>query len=487
MPTRYVRSDTAPLYAEATGRKKVIDLLWGDRVTYARAGDGARIRVRARGREGHVARGALGEEALLEVYFIDVGQGDGVLICTPDRRHVLIDGGYKRRAQPTGKNAADFVDWKFAKDYRRDRIRLDALVASHCDADHYGGLRDLIDPNETEELDLDTVEVGAFYHAGVGWWREPGRRRWLGPTEGGYLTRLMEDRASAVAALENDGGPTLQGEWAEFIRCVTDLGCPVERLSQRTGHLPAFGPDDGPATLRVLGPVEEERGGSPALRSLGSSSQNTNGHSVLLRLDYGRTRILLTGDLNAGAQQALLGHYTGMRQELACDVAKACHHGSDDSSYEFLSTLAASATVISSGDAEGHGHPRPSIVAASALTGHARIEDDRVATPLVYSTEVARSLRLGRVLEVRAGGYPAGDGTVDVRLTSDAGARVHYAETSAGALRPRRRSRALGGAYVVSGVVYGLVNVRTDGNRILCATLNERDHSWDIKTFESRF
>jgi hypothetical protein len=40
---------------------------------------------------------------------------------------------------------------------------------------------------------------------------------------------------------------------------------------------------------------------------------------------------------------------------------------------------------------------------------------------------------------------------------------------------------------VVDGIVYGLVNVRTDGDTILCATLNEGKHKWDIKKFSSRF
>jgi len=59
--------------------------------------------------------------------------------------------------------------------------------------------------------------------------------------------------------------------------------------------------------------------------------------------------------------------------EFLCDVAKACHHGSDDVSYEFLSAMRPAVTVISSGDNEGHDHPRPGIVAASATTGHLEI------------------------------------------------------------------------------------------------------------------
>jgi hypothetical protein len=45
----------------------------------------------------------------------------------------------------------------------------------------------------------------------------------------------------------------------------------------------------------------------------------------------------------------------------------------------------------------------------------------------------------------------------------------------------------LGDTMVVGGLIYGLVNVRTDGSKILCATLDEQDDSWRIKTFSSRF
>ena len=42
-------------------------------------------------------------------------------------------------------------------------------------------------------------------------------------------------------------------------------------------------------------------------------------------------------------------------------------------------------------------------------------------------------------------------------------------------------------ALVVGGLIYGLVNVRTDGERILCATLDEKDNDWRINSFDSRF
>src|SRR5688572_14972097 len=85
----YVGADTTPLYEGKTAGKKLFELLWGDRVRVISKGAG-RWRVHARGRDGYVERSAISDTSLLEVYFIDVGQGDGVLIRTPDGRHVLI-------------------------------------------------------------------------------------------------------------------------------------------------------------------------------------------------------------------------------------------------------------------------------------------------------------------------------------------------------------------------------------------------------------
>lgn len=61
--------------------------------------------------------------------------------------------------------------------------------------------------------------------------------------------------------------------------------------------------------------------------------------------------------------------------------------------------------------------------------------------------------------------------------------RVH----KPGALRPTRGSRRLGRAFVVAGPVHGLVNVRTDGRTVLCATLNDGKGDWTVKTFKARF
>ena len=149
----YISVDSTPLYRKATGGATVCSLLWGDGVRYEDTSPvGDRRKVKARGgRSGWVKSAALGGSSLLEFYFIDVGQGDGVLIKTPGFRHIVIDGGFPRSYQETRKNAADFVDWKFFEDYGQDTIALDAMIVSHCDADHYGGLWDLLDVQQREQ------------------------------------------------------------------------------------------------------------------------------------------------------------------------------------------------------------------------------------------------------------------------------------------------------------------------------------------------
>jgi len=499
---RFVKRDasaknpfTTPLHREKTGKEKRIDLLWGDRVRVL-DDTGSRWKVKARGLTGFVRKSRLTTTSLLELYFIDVGQGDGVLIRTPDDRHLLIDGGWPRRSQPTGKNAADFVDWKFTEDYEGDTIHLDAMICSHNDQDHYGGLWDLLDTAQDEELDASGVTVDHLYHAGLSWWRGAGGKRTLGPsadtTQGVLWTRLLEDRASLEKGLRTSGSqPKLQGEWAKFLRKVKDARTaggdptPVSRLGSASGVLPGFDGDD--LKIHVLGPVDFEVGGRSAIRKFpDEDSKNTNGNSVLLRIDYKKSRMLLTGDLNLHSQQKLLSDYAGATGEFRCDVAKACHHGSGDVSVSFLEKVQPAVTVISSGDSEGHDHPRPEIVAASGLTGFRSVKGDKLVTPMVFSTELARSIALGRVTKVEE---LRANGSVAETYTSKELDRLkaYYKVVDAGARNPKSGKARISKRRLAASTTYGLINVRTDGTTILCAALNEKNFKWNTTSLKARF
>lgn len=485
--TWYVAEETATLreavpLPKQNGKKparaapKNVALLWGDRVIRKKDG-----KVWARGYEGTIDDDVIDQQSsLLEVYFIDVGQGDGILIRTPDDRHLVIDGGNYKKNQITQRNAADFIDWKFGTEYRRDQIVIDAMIASHCDGDLYGGLHDLVRADEAfRKAEYDTPKrpkVKSFYHAGVSHWiPKKGGTKGLGEISDGFLFSLLEDDLESVT--QQDVFPQLAGEWGEFLAELRTLKPKVQRLSQLSEYLPGFGKNND-LRIRVLAPFQHEVGGRSCLRAFDSGSgKTTNGNSVLLRLDYDRARILLTGDLNKGSQAKLVKDWPDVRRELAADVAKGCHHGSDDVSYNFLSMINAGCTVISSGDTETHGHPRPSIVAAAGQTGYTQIDNDELTTPLVYSTEISRSYRLSNQNQYLLDDE---DDKPTKLKPSDLSIKVKTSSKSAKEIPAES-------AHVVSGIVYGLVNVRTDGKKILCAIKNEGKEKWEIRTFTSRF
>lgn len=542
-----------------------VSLLWGDTVQILRR-DGETCYARARGRYGSVPTRHLQSDPLLEVYFIDVGQGDGTLVRTPDRRHLIVDGGLERSKQQTGKNAADFTDWKFFVDYGDHRIRLDGMVASHSDNDHYGGLHDLVRHTDESDRELDCtgIDLAAFYHPGLARWEDrrgvqPPHHDGLGPREvhaadGRFFVRLLGDREDAETATTQGSSEELSGPWRYFVRdvlansevtTVGRLGVPREILAEG-GLLPELWRATGsnPYSIKVLGPVTVDRDGRTALPDFGAKSFNTNGHSVCLRIDYGAASVLLSGDLNQTSMDWLMRTYGDRMGSWACDVAKACHHGSHDISYRFLEAMRPAATVISSGDNEGYAHPRPEIVAASAVSGRVEIdrETDRLLTPLVYMTEVERSVGLGALdrLDFEGLHIEGPDGLAEVRgsilgrhfdemndsalLSRDEQASIDAApESERSELRNRLRrvarerfrdqearvldgrlrvrcalsvpkgplgssfeQRTLWRSRVMTGNHYGLVNVRTDGVTVLCATLDETDEDWIIHTFPAR-
>lgn len=535
---------------------ETVKLLWGDPVQITKR-SGEICEVRARGMRGTIESRRLMSESLLELYFIDVGQGDGVLARLPSGKHLLIDGGLPRALQMTGKNAADFVDWKFHEDYGHYAISLDAMIASHCDYDHYGGLWDLIrmDPTEDNELDCIDVRIAEFYHAGLARWENrpassPPHRDGLGPNDDGWFVRLLGDRSDAAACTVNGADSELGGDWKKFIAdalgrssamTVSRLGVRRETL-EAGGLLPQIWRDDSGVGIHVLAPITMDRDGRPALKDLGDAGQNTNGHSICLRLDYGDARILLTGDLNKRSMDWIIDSYGDRIAAFNCDVMKACHHGSADISYRFLEQVRAAATVVSSGDAEGFAHPRPEIAAASAVTGHVSVDrsKDALITPLVYMTEIERSVSLGQVTHIVFKAHPAaGDATLNGALfampareipdkalpTSEDRRAMALAGGSAGEsiekaaiarekpvlrqLDEQQRAARTRAAYsyrtvhklfniqygnrsvwrsrIMTKNHYGLVNVRTDGKTIMCATMKESGDGWTVNSFPARF
>ena len=100
----------------------------------------------------------------------------------------------------------------------------------------------------------------------------------------------------------------------------------------------------GDAVLTVLGPVQ--------------SYAETNDTSIVVRLDYGDTSILFTGDMEVAAENDMLDYWSGNSDIFHVDVLKVGHHGSNTSTgYRFLYEVDPTYGVIPVGKDNSYGHP----------------------------------------------------------------------------------------------------------------------------------
>lgn len=480
----YVTEWKSSMRDKQDGGTLLTELIWGDRVEVIEE-EGAYVKGRSRGRTGWIKKTDLGTTGLLEIYIIDVRQGDCVLIRTPDDKWHLIDAGIENKAQQfPKKGASNFLRWKFQNDLGQKGVSLENVVLTHPDYDHFGGLINVFsgDPGDGRTF---PVTVNRFYHSGVGKFKEEPR---TGKTVKGKSTAfprgnhgILEKGDFIIELLDRrdsfDNPPrALEKEYERFGKLVSTVPKNVQRISSADRFLAGYGEGENETVIRVLGPVlETTEAGETGLREYENESKTVNGNSVVLRLDYGQARILLTGDLNARSERLLLS-YTD-EAEFAADVMKASHHGSDDVDDDFLLAVKARAAIISSGDNESFCHPRPRVMGALGRFGRNSLSDKgEMYSPLVYSTEVARSVKMEPAsrAEVRGCGEPEKTfkkiELADGRVTTKSWENKYHPLTD---------------VNIAADIVYGLVNIRTDGRHILCATLRETGKSFDYYTFQA--
>jgi beta-lactamase superfamily II metal-dependent hydrolase len=453
-------------------KTKVRQVLWGDWLTVDGEEPDGWMRIRwAPNSENpemlFIPKDHTTDTRPLEIVFLDVGQGDGAVLITPERddgeRVIVIDAG-------DSGNMHAFLSKRF-RPYN-ETSRFHAAVITHPDQDHYGGFDSIFG---APVFGFDVV-----YHNGLVERPVSGTFEKLGaqthdPASGrDYLQDLAVDKASIERLF---GAGVDIGKFA-FPRVMRNaLNNPnivsFSMLSNEHGTkedertwVPGFAPSDGrPYLIEVVAPVVEfDAAGAPRLRKIGSYGETKNGHSVILRLHFGHFKVLFGGDLNDKAEKFLLTHYSGMTRfpnagsaaynemiEQAAnwfraDIMKVCHHGSEKVTDAFLQTAFPAAFVISSGDEEGHVHPRPDLLGRLGKLG-------RSDAPVILSTELQRSTR---DLE-------------DEKLVLSLAQRVlNIAENASEDARRKivEDIFTLGRSNVT---VYGTIYLKTDGQRLIAA------------------
>lgn len=221
----------------------------------------------------------------LTVSFLNVGQGDSILVQGPTGRQMLIDGGPDQsvlRELPKVMGPLDRT--------------IDLVVETHPDADHITGL------------------TGVFARYQIGTFMEPGR-----PDDTSHAAAL-------AAAVANEPHIThLLGRVGERI----DLG--------------------GGAYADILSPSGDV------------SQLPTNNASIVMKVVYGSTSVMLTGDAPSEIEDYLVKKDGNA---LASTLLKAGHHGSKYSTDDaWLAAVHPAAVVISAGKDNHYGHPNPETIA----------------------------------------------------------------------------------------------------------------------------
>ena len=273
-------------------------------------------------------------EGELMVHFIDVGQGDCILILFPDGKDMLIDCANYNNSSDYRTETLDYIG-----DYVTDG-QLDYLMLTHCDSDHVYFMDEVLEEyrvsnvfmpnvlathNEAESAnideakldmftDKDTVETACYADFFVGALTEPDCNI--------YLNVDPDENTNAIV-ITDDG--------------VQDPDAPDTDATYR---------------LTFYCPTQEYYDES----NLGSAEKK-NAISPIGILEYNGFRLVLTGDSNEINEPTFVER---VGDNLDCDVLKVGHHGSESSSTEeFLDAIDCEYAVISC-NAEGNTfyHPR---------------------------------------------------------------------------------------------------------------------------------
>ena len=270
----------------------------------------------------------------LRVHFVDVGQGDAVIIELPDGKSMLIDGGNESYASKSAllryANALGVCTF-------------DYLLLTHPDEDHAGGLDEALKCFGAEKAFIP------------------------------YILNYAADSS-----------------YADFLDAAADTGCETE--ISRTFLTVLSEDKDDFYYMMFLSPFEAGVPGSfyDEANAENATDTDVNNASAVMWMEYAGRSILFTGDITSEAEEKLLSDYEvlgadcfkqvcetswGEKVTLApaldsLDFLKVAHHGSAYStSADFLELTSPEAAFISVGAGNAYGHPSQETAARLAEAG----------------------------------------------------------------------------------------------------------------------
>lgn len=238
--------------------------------------------------------------ARFEAAFLDVGQGDGIVLRERGGAVLLVDGG-STSVQEVGKK-------RILPYLKAGGIRvIDCALVSHTDSDHISGIKEI----------LEAMPRGSAYRESAAGYNGT-------PVVRSLVLPLMNEPEEA---------------YLNLIELAEEKNVNVYYLA--AGNRLRVGKD---IVLSCLAPQENV------------TYADKNAASMVLHVSYREFDLLLTGDMDAEGERRLLEE--GCLDELSIEVLKVAHHGSYTASSEaFIDALQPLVSVISCGVDNRYGHP----------------------------------------------------------------------------------------------------------------------------------
>jgi competence protein ComEC len=279
----------------------------------------------------------------LEIDFIDVGQGDGIVISC-DGKNMLIDGGSTSKSNVGKYQIMPFLKYKGIG-------RLEAVVVTHEDQDHVSGILELFDDMEDGGIHVESLIMPE-----------------VADSSRGDNYHLLEKRASelGIPVLYINSGESFGLGEVSFTCFNPELGMEV---TEANAYSTVLFMEYGEFTALFTGDVEGE-----GLEYVKWQLKEHRKEMEIAR-DTGGEDIQSTGDAyiqSKGVEDA----YTGI------NLLKVAHHGSQyTTDEEFLNLVRPQIAVISCGRNNSYGHPHEELLE--------RLED---ASSEVYRTDQSGEL-----------------------------------------------------------------------------------------------
>ncbi|MBR2371554.1 MAG: MBL fold metallo-hydrolase [Clostridia bacterium] len=265
----------------------------------------------------------------LQVVFLDVGQGDCILVRLPDGKNMLIDAGDKR-----SDNENHILQ-------RLEEMGIDTIdygVLTHTDADHVGGMDAVVESDITfKKMYMPLVKSDLPGDPVEGWYAD---------AKASYLSDIAQDEPAnfEIQTIET-------AAYRDFMTAlIAEEGCePIFSFSGLQIKTSEYVIDFYNPTYNEYDKI--------------SSAAEKNNVSPVMILKFNDRKIMFTGDCDSAEYNVTEAAVKTDKDAFDVDVLKVAHHGGKEStSEEFLSIVKPEYSVISVGEGNTYGHPTDEVL-----------------------------------------------------------------------------------------------------------------------------